>query len=387
MLKQYCNEILPEIIKLRHAIHQNPELLYAVHETADLVTRTLQHFGYSNIQTGVGETGVVAVLDSGKPGKTVALRADMDALPIMEQTGVTYQSKNKGKMHACGHDGHTATLLGCAYVLKKMLPNFSGKIKFIFQPAEEGGAGAAAMIKDGVLKNPDVDAIFGYHNYPTVKAGLISGRDGCLLAAADEFQITVQGKGGHASQPHLAIDPIYISASIIMQLQSIVSRMSLSTDPVVISVTQFNAGSAFNVIPSEASLFGTIRTISLQTRQRIHQQLAELAQDIAKAYGGNASYQNHRGYPPTLNHSHETELVRRTARELFGEAGYEERSAPVMAAEDFSFFLQAVPGCYFFIGNGEDTQMCHHPQFNFNDEILPTAISMLSQVALNYLKL
>jgi hippurate hydrolase len=385
MLQSHVNKILPEVIQLRHAIHQNPELLYDVHQTADLVVRTLKSFGYEQIQTGIGQSGVVALLDSGKPGKTVGLRADMDALPIIEQTNAAYQSKNHGKMHACGHDGHTATLLGSAYVLRQMLPHFTGKIKLIFQPAEEGGAGAHAMIQDGVLKNPDVDAIFGYHNWPTKRAGLVCVRNGCLLAAADEFTLTIHGKGGHASQPHLTIDPIYISACIIMQMQSIVSRMSLSTEPVVISATQLNAGTAYNVIPSEAQIRGTIRTTNPTTRLRVHQQLEELAQAIASGYGGSTSYHAPEGYPPTMNHVQETDLVRQTARELFGEQGLHELEAPIMGAEDFSYFLQAIPGCYFLVGNGEHTEMCHHPKFNYNDEILPNAMLMMCQTALNYL--
>jgi amidohydrolase len=385
LLGDTLEKILPKLVEIRHVIHQNPELKYEEYQTAALVEKTLREFGITDIQTGVGKTGVVAMLDSGKPGKVVGLRADMDALPVTEQTTVTYHSKIPGKMHACGHDGHTASLLGCAYVLQQMKAQFTGKIKLIFQPAEEGGAGAAAMIKDGVLENPKVDAIFGYHNWPTVKTGIVGLRSGCIFAAADEFSIIIHGKGGHASQPHLTQDPVYIGASMITQLQSIVSRLTSPTDPVVVSITQFTAGNTFNVVPSEAHLRGTIRTVDPTTRWRVQQQFQNIVVSIAKMYGASASVELLAGYPPTINHQSAVDLVRTTALQLFGSQMCQEIEMPKMAAEDFSFFLEAIPGCYFLIGNGEDCPTCHHPQFNFNDDILRTAILTLSQTAINFL--
>ena len=363
MIATHIAAVLPKIIESRHALHNNPELRYEEHETAALVVRYLSECGYQNIQTGVGGTGVVAILDSGKPGKTVALRADMDALPITEQTNLPYQSKNPGKMHACGHDGHTATLLGVAYVLQQIKQQLTGKIKLIFQPAEEGGAGAAAMIKDGVLTNPNVDAIFGYHNWPTAKAGVVCVREQCQMAGGNLVEIVIHGKGGHGAMPHLTTDPIYIGAILITQLQSLVSRFNSPTEPVVISICKFEAGTTHNIIPETATLLGTVRSTSLQGREKVLSQLKAMVDDVTKTYGASATVTVHQGYPPTINHPAETEIVRKTAHELFGTEGLYALPNPVMVAEDFSFYLQEIPGCYFFIGNGEDAPMCHEAPF------------------------
>ncbi|MCX6956972.1 MAG: M20 family metallopeptidase [Verrucomicrobiae bacterium] len=251
-MKLLLQQLLPEIIELRHHLHAHPELAHEEHETAALVGKTLKKFGYE-VTEGIGGTGVSAVLDSGKPGKTVALRADMDALPIHEETDLAHRSTRDGKMHACGHDGHTATLLAAAGALMQCKDQFQGKIKFIFQPAEETGTGAAAMIEDGVLENPKVDAIFGYHNSSKSDFGVFKTKMDCLFASQDVFTVVIHGKGGHAAYPHLTVDPIYIGSMIIQALQGIVSRCSAPVEPVVLSVTQFHAGNTHNVIPSEAT--------------------------------------------------------------------------------------------------------------------------------------
>lgn len=378
-------EILPEIIKIRHEIHKNPELKFEEKATALLVVKTLQSYGYE-VSTGIGGTGVSAILDSGKSGKTVALRADMDALPIVEETELSYQSKNKGKMHACGHDGHTATLLAIASVLKKCTDLFRGKIKFIFQPAEEVGAGAASMIKDGILENPKVDAIFGYHNWPGIKAGKIASRKGCILAGLDVFTIKVNGRGGHAATPEKCIDPVYIGSAIIQNAQSIVSRSTSPNEAVVMSITEFHGGSAFNIIPDSITLSGCIRTTTYETQIKAKDLLKQIAESTAHTFGATVEVMFKDNYPVTINSNVEVDLALNTARNLFGENQLIACSQPLMYSEDFSCYLQKVPGCFLLIGNGEDSAPPHTAKYNFQDEIIPIATELLSHIAINYLR-
>ena len=381
--KNKIAEIFPAIKKIRQLLHSDPELSYKEYKTAQIVLEKLNSWGYSPITT-IAETGISAILDSKKPGKTVALRADMDALPIQEEANLNFPSKNKGIMHACGHDGHTATLLMTAYLLKDL--QFSGKIKLIFQPAEELGEGAASMIKEGVLKNPNVDAIFGYHNIPTFPKNKIIIRPNCLMAGASRFKISIEGLGGHSSTPEKTIDPIYIGSTIVQTMQSIVSRSINPCDPVVISVTQFHAGFADNVTPDKAYLHGTVRFTDNDKLVVIKKQMTDIVIDIAKSLGGKAFIEFVQTVPATINAIQETNLVRQTAIDLYGSEAVLDIENSFMATEDFSFFLKEVPGCYFMVGTGVDKKYLHHPEYTFEDEIIPRASEMLATIALRYLE-
>lgn len=383
-MKQLLQQLLPEIIELRHRLHEHPELAHKEYETAALVAKTLKKFGY-DVTEGIAETGVAAVLDSGKPGKTVALRADMDALPIQEKTDLPYASKVAGKMHACGHDGHAATLLAAAGALIQSKEKFRGKIKFIFQPAEETGTGAAAMIEAGILENPKVDAIFGYHNSTKSDFGVFKTKTGCLFASQDVFTVVIHGKGGHGAFPHLTVDPIYIGTMIIQALQGIVSRCSSPAEPVVLSVTQFHAGNTHNVIPSEASFQGTLRAITPANRAMLKKKLIEITTNIAASFGATAEINFSYSFPPTFNHRKETQLTYDVAKKILGEKNVAWLEEPGMASEDFSYYLEKIPGSYFWIGMGLKDVAPHQPCYQFNDAIIPIAAEILAQVAMEYL--
>lgn len=383
-MKLILQQLLPEIIDLRHHLHAHPELAHEEYETAALVSKTLKKFGYEVIE-GIGGTGVSAVLDSGKPGKTVALRADMDALPIHEETDLAYRSTCDEKMHACGHDGHTATLLAAAGALMQCKDHFQGKIKFIFQPAEETGTGAAAMIEDGVLENPKVDAIFGYHNSTKSDFGVFKTKMDCLFASQDVFTVVIHGKGGHAAYPHLTVDPIYIGTMIIQALQGIVSRCSAPVEPVVLSVTQFHAGNTHNVIPSEATFQGTLRAITPANRAMLKEKLIEITTNIATSFGATAEINFSYSFPPTFNHLQETQLTYDVAKKILGEDHVALLTDPGMASEDFSYYVEKIPGSYFWMGIGPKEYHPHHPRYEFNDAIIPIAAEMLAQVAMSYL--
>ncbi len=385
-MKETLQSLYPEIVKIRHEIHANPELAHNEKATARLVADTLKKYGYKQVDEIAG-TGIVTILDSGKPGKTVALRADMDALPIQEQTNLPYQSKNKSIMHACGHDGHTATLLATAYLLLQHKDQFKGKIKFIFQPAEETGTGAQAMISAGVLVNPKVDAIFGYHNTPKSKLGVFKTKIGCIHSGQDVFTIRIKGKGGHAAQPHLTIDPIYIGTLIVQALQGIVSRATLPTEPTVVSVTQFHAGTTHNAIPDEAILNGTIRTLSATMKDDVKRQIVTIVNGITSSFGAIAKIDFSYCFPPTLNHAKETELAYSSAQEVIGESKVEWLTDASMASEDFSYYLEKIPGCFFWIGMGYEHLRMHSASYEFNDEIIPIAAEIMAQIAINYLNL
>ncbi len=383
-MKKILQSLLDEIIEIRHQMHQAPELAKQEKYTALLVSNTLKKYGY-DVKEKIGGYGVSAVLDSGRPGKTVALRAEMDALPIHEQTRLAYKSIHDNVMHACGHDGHTATLLMVAIALISCKDRFKGKIKFIFQPAEETGSGTLAMVNAGILENPKVDAIFAYHNTPKSEAGLFKTKIGCLMAGQDTFNITIKGRGGHAAHPDMTIDPIYIGSLLIQAIQSIVSRFNSPVEPLIISVTQFHSGTTHNVIPEIACINGTIRTCSVENRQKMKQKLVELTKSIAESFGAKAEIEYQYCFPPTINYKDETELALKTAKEVIGEenASYLEQQS--MASEDFSYYLEKVPGCFFFIGNGIDKGMVHTSKYEFNDKIITTAAEIMAQVAINYL--
>lgn len=372
-------------ISLRRRIHANPELGFAETQTATLVAQELELMGLE-VTKNVGGTGVVAIIDSGKPGKTVALRAELDALPIVEKTNVPYRSSCEGKMHACGHDGHTATLLAAAKALCMHREHFCGKVKLIFQPAEEAcKLGACAVIKDGVLENPTVDAIFAFHNHPGFPAGTILVRFGSALSGNTNIIIKITGKGGHAATPEHNIDPILIGATIAQTFPILNQQLSLQDDPVVIRITEFNSGVSRNVVPEIATLGGTIRAASISQRERAKQRIAEMVAQTAQAHGGTAEIEFLDLVPPTISTPEETALVFATARRLFGEDKVQTKLFPARASEDFAFYLEKVPGCYFFVGNGEDTPSCHSSDYDFNDAILPIAARALCHIAMDYL--
>ncbi|MBS0287430.1 MAG: amidohydrolase [Proteobacteria bacterium] len=384
-MKQIIQKILPRYQTIRQQLHRYPELRYQEVNTAKLIQQALMDMGF-NPQIQIGKTGVVAVLDSGKPGKTVALRADMDALPIEEETDLDYISQNKGLMHACGHDGHVATLLGVAEVLQQLRHTFTGKVKFIFQPAEEGGAGALAMIKDGVLENPVVDAIFGYHNHPGTAVGKVLVKHGTTMYGNAEFSIQVHGKGGHAAMPEWAINPITLSALVITALQTVSDALAKDPETTVLSVTTLHSGKAKNVIPEYAIIGGTIRAPSEKATMHAQKLIEAELNKVTQGSGCTFTITYEDIYPATINTPVETDFVLKQAKLLLGENNVAIKAKSGRASEDFSYFLQKVPGCYFFIGNGEDSASCHSPHYNFNDGILPVAIELLATIAITYLQ-
>lgn len=373
-------EMQQEVAEWRRHLHQNPELMFDVHETAAFVEAKLREFGCDEVVTGLGRTGVCAVIKGNRgDGETLGLRSDMDALPIIEATGKPYASKTQGKMHACGHDGHTAMLLGAAKYLSATR-NFAGSIVVIFQPAEEGGGGGNEMVKDGMMERFGIDRVYGMHNMPNVPVGEFTIRKGGFFAATDEFNITLKGKGGHAAMPHSTIDPIVAGAALVQSLQSIASRNVDPLEAIVVSVTKFHAGDAHNVIPNESKLGGTIRTLDSDIREYGEKRLREITQSVADAYGCEVQLEFRRGYPVTVNHDIETEIATQAASAVVGAGNIDINTPPLMGGEDFSYMLEARPGAMILIGNGESAGL-HHPKYDFNDEIIPYGISYWAQIA------
>lgn len=373
-------EMQQEVAEWRRHLHQNPELMFDVHETAAFVEAKLREFGCDEVVTGLGRTGVCAVIKGNRgDGETLGLRSDMDALPIIEATGKPYASKTQGKMHACGHDGHTAMLLGAAKYLSETR-NFAGSIVVIFQPAEEGGGGGNEMVKDGMMERFGIDRVYGMHNMPNVPVGEFTIRKGGFFAATDEFNITLKGKGGHAAMPHSTIDPIVAGAALVQSLQSIASRNVDPLEAIVVSVTKFHAGDAHNVIPNESKLGGTIRTLDGDIREYGEKRLREITQSVADAYGCEVQLEFRRGYPVTVNHDIETEIATQAASAVVGAGNIDIDTPPLMGGEDFSYMLEARPGAMILIGNGESAGL-HHPKYDFNDEIIPYGISYWAQIA------
>ena len=338
------------ITAIRRDIHAHPELCFEEERTADVIAKALTDWGIP-VHRGLGKTGVVGIVRNGSSPRAVGLRADIDALPMTEHNGFAHASRHPGKMHACGHDGHTAMLLAAAKHLSRHR-NFDGTVYLVFQPAEEGGGGAREMIKDGLFEKFPMEAIFGAHNWPGMKVGMIGVNPGAMLASSNEFRIVVRGKGSHAALPHLGIDPVPVACQLVMAFQTIVTRNRKPIDPGVLSVTMIHAGEATNVVPDFAELRGTVRTFSIETLDLIEQRMKQVAENLCAAFGATCEFSFTRNYPPTVNHPAETEFVRRV---LSGVVGAENVVAfePTMGAEDFSFFLQAKPGCYFAIGNGD----------------------------------
>lgn len=367
-------EMQEEVAGWRRHLHENPEILYDVHETAAFVADKLRSFGCDVVETGIGRTGVVGLIKGRQgDGPVVGFRADMDALPIVETSGKPWASRTSGKAHSCGHDGHTAMLLGAAQHLAETR-NFKGSVAVIFQPAEEGGAGALAMIEDGFLEKYDIREVYGMHNAPGLPLGQFAIRKGSVMAAADTFEITVHGRGSHAAQPHLSIDPVLAAGYIVVGLQSIVSRETDPLKSLVVTVASIHGGGANNVIPDTVKMSGTVRTLLPETRDFAEKRLKELVQATALAHGATAEVMYRRGYPVTSNHDAETDFAAGVAGRIGGPNSVDMGMAPHMGAEDFSYMLERRPGAFIFIGNG-DTASLHNPAYDFNDEALPYGIS------------
>jgi hippurate hydrolase len=371
-------EFHPEITAWRRDIHANPELMFDVHRTAASVAEKLKAFGCDEVVPGIGRTGVVGVIKGNRPASggraaVIGLRADMDALPIEEATGLSYKSTIKGKMHACGHDGHTAMLLGAAKYLAETR-NFGGTAVVIFQPAEEGGGGGREMVADGMMDRFGIEEVYGMHNYPGMPVGEFGMRPGPIMAAADYVSIEIEGKGAHAARPHLGIDPILVGAQMVNQLQSIVSR---NVDPLqsgVVSICVFQAGTTNNVIPQTAKLAGTIRSLTDEVRDLLEKRVREIVDGVAGLHGATARVTYHRGYPVTRNHTDQTAFAASVASEIAGKDRVNDDLPPMMGAEDFSYMLNARPGAFIFVGNGDSAGL-HHPAYDFNDDVIPVGSS------------
>jgi len=368
-------EMHPEITGWRRDLHAHPEILFEVERTARLVAERLRDFGLDEVATGIGRTGVVGIIRGRETGsgRVIGLRADMDALPIHEATGLAHASKTPGAMHACGHDGHTAMLLGAAKYLAETR-NFDGTVAVVFQPAEEGGGGGREMVEDGMMERFGIQEVYGLHNMPGLPLGQFATRTGAIMAAADEFSIEITGYGGHAARPHMTVDPVMVGAQMLTALQSIVARNVDPIESAVISVTQFHAGDAHNVIPQVAHLSGTARTLSPGIRDLVERRMAELVELTARAHGASADFHYRRDYPVVVNHAAQTDFAARVAAGVAGEGRVATDAPPVMGGEDFAFMLNARPGAFLFVGNG-DTAPVHHPEYDFNDEVIPTGCS------------
>jgi amidohydrolase len=363
---------------IRRDIHAHPELCFQEQRTADVIAKALTDWGIP-IHRGMGKTGVVGIVKNGTSNRALGLRADIDALPMTEHNTFSHASKHVGKMHACGHDGHTAMLLAAAKHLSKHR-NFDGTVYLVFQPAEEGGGGAREMMKDGLFEKFPMQAIFGIHNWPGMPVGAFGVNPGAMMASSNEFKITIRGKGSHAALPYLGIDPVPIAAQMVMAFQTIITRNRRPIDPGVLSVTKIHAGEATNVVPDSCVLEGTVRTFSVETLDMIQARMKVVAEHTCAAFGATCEFAFHRNYPPTVNHAAETEFVRKVLGDVVG-AGNVQAFEPTMGAEDFSFFLQAKPGCYFVIGNGDGAHregghglgpcMLHNPSYDFNDDLIP----------------
>ncbi len=375
-------EFHPEITEWRRDLHMHPELQYDVHRTAASVAEKLKAFGCDEVVPGVGRTGVVGVIKGRKPAgsrKAIGMRADMDALPIEEATGLPYKSTVPGKMHACGHDGHTAMLLGAAKYLAETR-NFGGNAVVIFQPAEEGGAGGKAMVDDGLMTRFGIEEVYGMHNYPGILLGEFAIRPGALMAAADHFIIEIDGKGGHAARPHFSVDTVLVGAEIVSALQSIVARNVDPLHSAVVSVCLFQAGTTDNVIPQTALLRGTARSLVPEIQDLLETRIREVVEGTAKLHGAKAVLKYKRSYPVTRNHPDQTDFAASVAREVVGDTKVDTNVNPVMGAEDFSFMLNARPGAFIFVGNGDSAGL-HHPAYDFNDGIIPVGSSYWVRLA------
>ena len=364
-----------EIAKVRQDLHRQPELQYDVHKTAERVIKELGSYGITDVTSGVGQTGVVAVIEgkANSSGRVIGLRADMDALPIHETSGKPYASEIEGKMHACGHDGHTAMLLAAAKYLQETR-NFDGKVALIFQPAEEGGGGAKAMVDDGLMTRWDIDEVYGMHNWPGYESGSFLTCPGPIMASADRIMIEVEGKGGHAAKPHQCVDTVLVMAAIVQAVQSLASRNVDPQKALVVSLCNIHAGFTDNVIPQTGFIEGTVRTLDPAVRDMAEARLQKVIEGTAEIYGASARLTYNRDYPVTVNHPVQTELAVQVARDIAGEARVTGDMVASMGSEDFSFMLEDRPGAFVFIGNGDSASL-HHPDYDFNDELITIGAS------------
>jgi len=375
--------IVGPIRAIRRQIHAHPELRFEEHKTADLVANELRSYGFDEVHTGLAKTGVVGVLHGKASDKRmIGLRADMDALPITELNTFAHASQHPGKMHACGHDGHTATLLAAAKAMSADR-SFNGSVAFIFQPAEEGGGGAKAMIDDGLFERFPCEAVFAIHNWPGLRVGEFGLNPGAMMASSNEFEIVVKGKGAHAAMPHLGVDPVLVASHLIQAFQSLVSRETKPVDATVLSVTQINAGEATNVIPDHCVMKGTVRTFSTAALDTIESGMQRICNQLAPAFNAHADFEFVRNYPPTINHPHEAMFAADVAAEIVGESMVQRHVEPTMGAEDFAYMLLERPGAYVFLGNGNASGLhrasghglgpctLHNPSYDFNDDLIP----------------
>ena len=372
-----------ELEQIRRDIHAHPELCYEEQRTADTVAARLTEWGIPVVR-GLGVTGVVGIIKNGTSNRAIGLRADMDALPMQELNTFDHASRHPGKMHACGHDGHTAMLLGAAHYLSRHR-NFDGTVYLIFQPAEEGGAGARKMIEDGLFDQFPMDAVYGMHNWPGLPAGSFGVIPGPMMASSNEFRVVVKGKGAHAAQPHRGIDPVMVAVQIAQAWQTIISREKNPLETAVLSITQIHAGSATNVIPDEAVLIGTVRTFSTTVLDQVQARMEAMAQGIAAGFNATVDFGFKRNYPPLVNDPEKTAFAIEAMRAVVGPAAVNTEVEPTMGAEDFAFMLQAKPGCYVFIGNGDGEHRAgghglgpcqlHNGSYDFNDNLLPIGAS------------
>lgn len=382
-----------EIEAIRRDIHAHPELRYEENRTAELVASRLAEWGYA-VTRGLGRTGVVGTLRSGSSSRSIGLRADMDALPIQEGNTFAHRSRHDGKMHACGHDGHTAMLLAAAKYLADAR-EFDGIVNLIFQPAEEGGAGAQAMIDDGLFERFPCDAVYGMHNWPTLAVGQFGLTPGPMMGSSNEFDIVVRGRGAHAAMPHLGTDPVLVAVQIVNGLQAIITRAKKPVDTAVLSVTTIHAGDTCNVIPETARIGGTVRTFSDTVTALVETQMRRIAEGTAAAHGCEATVNFHWNYPPTVNHAEQAEFAASVADDIVGRDNVRRNMEPTMGAEDFAFMLKARPGAYLFIGNGDGDHrvaghglgpcMLHNPSYDFNDELIPIGATFWVRLVQKYL--
>ena len=385
---ELTKEIETEAIRIRREVHKNPELSLKEYKTSDFLEKELKKIGIEVSREGL-KTGVLGILRGKKPGKTIALRADIDALPIAEETGLEFASQNEGVMHACGHDIHTAVLFGCAKVLSNFKDEISGNIKFFFQPAEEKLGGAKNMIKAGALKDPDVDAILGVHTWPDLPAGTIGLKKGPFMASADEIKIKVKGKGGHAAHPDKCVDPIVIAGYILTKLQTVISRESSPVDPVVITLGTINGGTAPNIIPSEVEMTGTIRTVNYETHDKIFNKIDRIVKYTAKSMNGDAETEYKIGTPPLVCDNKFVDIMYKSVSDVLGASNIIELKEPSMGGEAFAFYLEKVPGALIRLGTANEDENSHLSLHNskiiFDEKAITTGIAAMSQVALAYL--
>ena len=387
-------QLQSELQQIRRDIHAHPELCFEEQRTADVVAKKLTEWDIPIVR-GLGVTGVIGIIKSGSSERAIGLRADMDALPVQEINDFPHASKHEGKMHACGHDGHVAMLLGAAHYLSQHR-NFDGTVYVIFQPAEEGGGGARRMMEDGLFSRYPMNAVFGMHNWPGVPVGTFGVTAGPMMASSNEFEVVVRGKGAHAAQPHKGIDPIMVAIQMAQSWQTIVSRNKNPIDAGVLSITQIHSGSATNVIPDDATLIGTVRTFNTEVLDLIEHRMRVIAEHTASAFDAQVDFQFTRNYPPLINHAKETAFAIDVMKTIVGDDNVDAQVEPTMGAEDFAFMLQEKPGCYVFIGNGEGAHRevghglgpcnLHNPSYDFNDDLLPIGATYWVRLAESYLK-